>query len=559
MSSSPPSSDGPVTSPFLDTLVTLANQRHYDDFLPSALQEVIKATGSVAGSLLLVGDRTRQFRQGPMAPQTERQISLWEASLEQRLRSSSWHVGEGGAPPVSALTVDETGDLLVNSPLLSAGTVMGSLSLVLPAGESLSLSERQVLTSCSRIIAGLDSIIEQLAVTQRSLEQLTFLHETSRALTSTLDLPRVLDNTMELATDILDAQASTLMLIDEATNELLFDIPYGEKRELLRSYRMPMSEGIAGWVATHGQPVIANEAGSDERFSRDTDVRTGFLTQSVVCVPLKIKDRTIGVLEALNKKSSAGFNEDDLRLVSTLAAQASVAIENARLYRSLREERDRIISVQEEARRALARDLHDSTLQRLAAVAMGLGHVKQLLRHQPEQAGAELDRIEEIVRAASREARVLLFELRPLILETQGLVPALESYVDQLNAEGPPWFHFDSGGYDRRLAGDVEVTAFLIVQEAVSNARKHAAAENISLRLRPEEDQLLIVVEDDGCGFDLETIGSSDEGRTHLGLVSMRERADLIRARLDVESLPGHGTTVVLALPATPPLSKGNA
>lgn len=491
-----------------------------------------------------------------MPPETERQISLWEDSLEARLRSGSWRVGEGEAPPVSTLPVSETGGLLVNVPLLKAESVIGSLSLVLPAGESLSLSKRQVLTSCSRSIAGLDSIIEQLTVTQHSLEQLTFLHETSRALTSTLDLRQVLDNTMEVATNILDAQASTLMLVDEETNELVFDIPYGEKRELLRSYRMPMSEGIAGWVAAHGQPAIVNETGSDQRFSRGTDVRTGFLTKSVICVPLQIKDRTIGVLEALNKKSSEGFNEADLRLLGTLAAQAAVAIENARLYRSLREERDKIVTVQEEARRALARDLHDTTLQRLAAIAMGVSHIKQLLRHQPEQAGPELDKLEDVVRQASREARVLLFELRPIILETQGLVRALESYTEQLQGEGPPRFHFDDGGYDQRLASDVEVTAFLIVQEAVSNARKHGGADNIRLQLRPEEDRLLVVVEDDGRGFDLETIHNNDEGGTHLGLVSMRERADLIHAQLGVESSPGQGTRVVLAIPAKSPVSK---
>ena len=559
MSPSPSSSDGPALSSFLDTLVTLANQRDIGDFLPSALQEAIKATGSAAGSLLLVNDRTRCFRQGPLAPETERKISAWESSLEQRLSVSSWHVEEDSVPPVSTLTVGETGDLLVNSPLLRAGKVIGSLSLVLPAGSSLSLSGHQILTCCSRTMAGLDSILEQLGVTQRSLERLTSLHETSHALASTLDPQQVLDNTMELATNILDAQASTLMLVDEETDELVFDIPYGERRELLRSYRMPRTEGIAGWVATHGEPIIVNEAASDKRFSGDADVRTGFLTKSVICVPLRLKDRTIGVLEVLNKKSSEGFNEDDLRLLSTMAAQASVAIQNARLYRNLREEKDRIISVQEEVRRALARDLHDTTLQRLAAISMGVSHVRQLLRHEPEQAGAELDRLEEVARQASREARVLLFELRPIILETQGLVPALESYVDQLQGEAPPWYHFDGGGYDRRLASEVELAAFLIIREAVSNARKHSAAENIRLYVSPEENRLLVTVEDDGAGFDLETIGNNNEGRTHLGLVSMRERADLIHAQLDIESVPDRGTRVLLTLPARRPASKDSA
>jgi signal transduction histidine kinase len=358
---------------------------------------------------------------------------------------------------------------------------------------------------------------------------------------------------MELATKILGAQASTLMLIDEETNELVFDIPYGEKRELLRSYRMSMEEGIAGWVATHGTPAMVNEASGDERFSSGADVRTGFLTQSVICVPLQIKNRTIGVLEALNKVSSQGFNDDDLRLLSTLAAQAASAIENARLYRSLREERDKILRVQEEARRALARDLHDSTLQSLSSISMGIDYVKQLLKHQPATAADELGRVQELVSQALREARVLLFELRPIALETQGLVSALETYVEQLRGEGPPLFHFGDGGFDERLPPDVEATAFIVMQEAVNNARKHANADNIWLTLTPEEGSLLVAVEDDGCGFDKSVVEKNTNRGGHLGLVSMQERAELIEAQLAIESSPGQGTRIALRLPRGTP------
>ncbi len=540
---------GQQTCSFLDTLARLTGHRQSGQFLAAALREAIEATDSQAGSLLLVGDRTQRVRAGDMSPEIEKQISLWEESLEQRLRSSSWSIAADETLPVSSHLVKGTGHLLVNTPLLRDETVTGSLTVALAPGDTLSLSQRQALASCARIIGNLADIIEQLNLTQHSLEQLTFLHETSQALTSTLDLRRVLDNTMELATKILDAQASTLMLIDVETNELVFDIPYGEKRELLRSYRMSMGEGIAGWVATHGKPAIVNEAATDQRFSKGTDVRTGFLTQSVICVPLQIKDRTIGVLEALNKVSCEGFNDDDLRLLSTLAAQAASAIENASLYRSLSEERDKILRVQEEARRALARDLHDRTLQSLSSISMGIDYVKQLLKHQPDTAADELSRLQELVKQASREARVLLFELHPIALETQGLVGALETYVQQLGGEGPPLFHFHNDGFAQRLSPEVEAMAFIVLQEAVNNARKHAGADNIWLTLSPEDDSLLMTVEDDGCGFDLSTVEKNANRGGHLGLVSMQERADLIEARLDIESSPDQGTRVSLRVP----------
>lgn len=555
MDPSPSSRDTPDVSSFLDGLARLATQRSIHEFLGAALREVVHAVDAQGGSLLMVRDATRRVRQGMLSDEALEQISLWEEGLQRKLLNGAWHVPEAESLPISTRTLGDPAIVLANAPLLMARAVTGSLSLALPAAEGLSLAKRQLLASWLRTIGSLAEMIEQLTVTQRTLDQLTFLHETSQALTSTLDLRQVLDNTMELATDILDAQASTLMLIDEETNELVFDIPYGEKRELLRSYRMPLDEGIAGWVATHGEPAIVNEAAADRRFGRDTDVRTGFLTESVICVPLQIKDRTIGVLEALNKTSKEGFTEDDLRLLSTLAAQASIAIENARLYRSLREERDKIIRIQEEARRALARDLHDTTLQRLSSISMSVDHLRQLLRHQPEAAGAELERVQQLVTQASREARVLLFELRPIALETHGLVGALKTYVDQLQANGAPHFRFEDGGFDERLPPDIEATAFIIVQEAVNNARKHAGASLISLQLIPQETHVVVSVEDDGHGFDPATAHGDANREAHLGLVSMQERAQLIDADLEIQSAPGQGSRIALRIPRSTSLA----
>jgi signal transduction histidine kinase len=556
MTVSHPPSVSQQSSPFVDTLPRLTGHRRIEQFLPAALHEAIQAAQCEAGSLLLVGDRILRAREGDLSPEIESQISLWEENLEERLRSTSWHIKEGEPLPVSTHTLKTSQHLLVNAPLLGGEDVIGSVTLLFAPGTTLSMSQRQILISCARTIGNLANTIEQLTLTQHSLEQLTFLHETSQALTSTLDLRQVLDNTMQLATEILDAQASTLMLIDERTGELVFDIPYGEKRELLRSYRMNIDQGIAGWVAKHGKPAIVNDAAKDERFSRDTDVRTGFLTQSVICVPLQIKDRTIGVLEALNKISSDHFTDDDLRLLGTLAAQAAIAIENARLYRSLSEERDKIMRVQEEARRILARDLHDSTLQSLSSISMRIEYVKQLLEHDPSSAGQELDRVQGMVKQASKEARILLFELRPIALETQGLTRGLETYIEQLRGDSSPAFHFDDGGFHERLASDVEATAFIVVQEAMNNARKHSDASNIWLNLEPDGDRLLITIRDDGAGFDLQDARNNSNRGGHLGLVSMQERAQQIGAELDIQTEPGRGTKVILRVPRREPSSE---
>jgi len=164
----------------------------------------------------------------------------------------------------------------------------------------------------------------------------------------------------------------------------------------------------------------------------------------------------------------------------------------------------------------------------------------------------KLEGLQEMVIQASRETRTLLFELRPIILEAKGLVPTLETYFEQLQGEGPPLFHFNDGGFNKRLGNEIEATIFVIVQEAVNNARKHAKAKNIWLNLAQAEEHLLVAVEDDGQGFDPEKTHKTYDQRSHLGLLSMQERADLIDARLSIQSKLGQGTKVSLRVPLKP-------
>ncbi len=535
--------------PFLDTLGNLTEHADLEHLLSAALHEATQATDAQGSSLLLVGDHSVRLRQGELSTEIEDQVSVWEERLRERLGAASRHIPETQAVPISTHIVEGTGHLLANAPLLQDDMVTGCVTMVFSPGHALSLSQRQALIFCARSIGNVASIVEQLTTTQNSLKQLGFLYETSQALTSTLDLREVLDHTMALAATTLDASGSTLMLLKDDTKELVFEIPHGEKREQLRSYHMPIDTGIAGWVVTHGKPAIVNDVSQDERFSRDVDVRTGFLTRSVICVPLQIKDRTIGVLEVLNKISSEGFTDDDLRLLSTLAAQAAIAIENARLYRSLAEERDKIVKVQEQARRELARDLHDSTVQTLASLTMQIEYMKQLVEHEPDTMLEQLDVLQEMAMKASRQARTLLFELRPIVLETQGLVTGLKAYLEQLQREGRPLFHFNDGGFRGRLSSQVEATAFTIIQEAMNNARRHASPQNVWVNVAEDGEHLQIAVEDDGQGFDVAQTQKSYDQHNHLGLLSMQERAELIDARLSIESELDKGTKVVLRVP----------
>jgi signal transduction histidine kinase len=372
-----------------------------------------------------------------------------------------------------------------------------------------------------------------------------------QALVTNFDLNEFLTHTMQLATDVMDAGASALMLIDEQRGDLVFEVSHGGGGDFLRRQRISIDEGIAGWVARSGKPTVANNARSDPRFNPQVDVRTGFLTQSIAAVPLKIKGRTIGVLEVLNKYSG-DFDVEDMRLLTSIGGQAAIAIENARLYSSVREERDRIIQAQEDVRRELARNLHDGTVQMLSAISMSLDHLQRLLEITPEAALSELDALRRLVHQATREARVVLFELRPIILETQGLVPTLESYVSQLNEAKRLSVHFEPAvlpsQFDTKIAG----TIFSIVQEAVNNIKRHAAANNVWISMSTTPDTLVVQVRDDGRGFDVATVERDYEQRGSFGMLNMRERTRLIEGHLDIQSRmepPNQGTIIHLRVP----------
>jgi signal transduction histidine kinase len=261
---------------------------------------------------------------------------------------------------------------------------------------------------------------------------LTLFSQVGQSLVAAIDLEQLLADIMAFTAEAMDSAAAAVLLVDEQTHELVFAAGRGRGAEIRRQ-RIGRDEGIAGWVAAHGQPVVSNAAARDPRFDRQVDVRTGFLTHSIVAVPLQVKGKTIGVLEVLNKNSERGFDEADLQAVSAIAAQAAVVVENARLLKSVCEEQDRLIRAQENVRHEVARELHDGLMQLLASISMGLEGLEMFLRMRPDALPGELERLRDMARQAAREARMVLFGLRPLILETQGLIPALRSYVDHLN------------------------------------------------------------------------------------------------------------------------------
>jgi HD-GYP domain-containing protein (c-di-GMP phosphodiesterase class II) len=170
----------------------------------------------------------------------------------------------------------------------------------------------------------------------KRLEQLNTLMELSALINSTLDTSEIKKWAIEAVVRLLDAETGSLILVDQETGELFFEVVLGEKGEKLKEIRLEKGEGIAGWIAEKGEATIVNDVQSDHRFFKIADIKSQFTTKNMVCVPVKSKDKIIGVLEAINKRSGF-FDEEDKELLVSLANQVAIAIENANLYQELKE------------------------------------------------------------------------------------------------------------------------------------------------------------------------------------------------------------------------------
>ncbi|MHB9155519.1 MAG: GAF domain-containing protein, partial [Endomicrobiales bacterium] len=175
-------------------------------------------------------------------------------------------------------------------------------------------------------------------------EKFRHLLEANRILSSTLRLGELLRQVMKLATEMVEAETASLLLYDECSDELLFDLALTEKESQLKQIRLKRGEGIAGCVAAERKALVVNDVTADGRWTSRADSSTRFTTRSVLAVPMLYQGRLLGVVEAINKRTGP-FTPEDTGVLEAFAAQAAVAVENARNFERLQEEKDKIEAV----------------------------------------------------------------------------------------------------------------------------------------------------------------------------------------------------------------------
>ena len=426
-------------------------------------------------------------------------------------------------------------------PIVLRGAAYGNLYLTEKEGGAEFTDEDEDLV---KLLAGQAAVaIENARLFEASTRwsrQLQSLNEIGNALATETDLGKLLDLVVRRLRELLGARIVALALPSGA-DELRFAAVAGDGAEDVLGTTVSRAESKSGAVLERRRSERIDSVIDDPEVHQEVTRRLGARTG--MWVPLIARDRVIGVIEIHDKEGpDARFSDDDLRLAETFAARAAVAVELSQ--RVAREAVRRVVQAQELERRRLARELHDETGQALTSILLGLKPLEEALADHPTLAA--LAELREHVVSALQDVRRLAVELRPAVLDDFGLVSALERLTDSFAEQKEIRVDFHSALGETRLPSEVETTLYRVVQEALTNIVKHANAQSVSISIARRGSSVAAVVEDDGEGFDPRK--TRDEG---IGLLGMRERLALLDGRLEVESRPGAGTTVVAEVPLT--------
>jgi len=365
------------------------------------------------------------------------------------------------------------------------------------------------------------------------------LVEAGIAITSELSLDAVLQKLVRIAAELTDARYSALGVIDRSGLELERFVTHGiDDATRATIGDLPRGKGILGVLIADARPLRLDDLMTDPR-------AVGFPTnhppmKSFLGVPVMTRGVAFGNLYLAEKQPGGPFSEEDEEMVTLLAAQAAVAIDNAGSVQ--RDALRRAVQAQEAERRRLARELHDETGQALTSMLLGLAAVERA--ETADDARVAAGELRELVVGTLQNVRRLAVELRPSALDDFGLEPALRRLGQTVKESGALDVQVETRLGSERLLPEVETAVYRIVQEALTNVVKHASAERVSIVVTRMPEKLMVIIEDDGLGFD--PGAGPGEG---LGLLGMRERVKLLDGSLTVDAQHGSGTTLAVELP----------
>ena len=372
----------------------------------------------------------------------------------------------------------------------------------------------------------------------RWLRQLESLNEIGNALASEVELGPLLDLVARRMQELVEGRIVLIALPDGEGGLAVAAAAGGGD---LVGMRLEAGSTKMGRILERGSServdAVVDDPEIDQRLARELGIT------SAIYLPLAVRGKPLGVVAVHDRLGgSAHFDEDDVRLAETLVARAAIAVDLSE--RVSRDALRRVVDAQELERARLARELHDETGQALTSILLGLKHLDDVI--ETDDARVATAALRELVVTTLQDVRRLAVELRPSALDDFGLVPAIERLAGTLAEQSELVVDLEARLGEQRLPAEAETALYRIVQEALTNVVKHASARRVSITLVRKQGFAVVVVEDDGLGFDPRTTRTGS-----LGFVGMRERVELVGGRLTVESAPGAGTTIAAEVPVT--------
>ncbi len=387
----------------------------------------------------------------------------------------------------------------------------------------------------------------------RQSEWLRSLHRIDQAILRAQSPADTARSTAASLVAVTDAREAAIMLFNRQSGLVEWLGVAGEgvntpEKMQLRDYWL-LEENDEGRIGTIPDMLAFSQGGAH---------RAVLLAAGIRCytgVPLIVAGQTIGAI-VLGHGQPGPLPDEVLDFVRQVADQLAVAVRQAQLFDEIRSSREqlrslshRLVELQEDERKSLSRELHDRAGQSMTALQLRLGRLRRESDGLPEVQAA-VDELHTMADGTMEELHQLAVNLRPSSLDRYGLVPALKQYLEAFRKQNPVQVDFLATDLDQaRLPDDVETALYRIVQESLTNVARHAQARRVSLILGRKDGLVKLILEDDGCGFEV------DEAlrRGRLGLLGMRERAEMLGGTLTIESSPGCGSTVYVEVPVQAP------
>lgn len=376
-----------------------------------------------------------------------------------------------------------------------------------------------------------------IALTRRS-EDLTLMNDFASTLTSTLELDEILNKTLALVMNYMKVEAGEIFLLEDDKKTLRLVLHRGQAAEAFWTRtRFKVNDGFVGIVAKNREPLISHDLTKDLRFVREAVVKAGF--QQIACIPLETSENLVGVLSVATRNKNP-IDERDIRLLTAVANWAALAIENARLHQNARR-----LAVLEERER-IGMDLHDGIIQSIFGVGLSLENISHLVKENPQKAQEGITHAIDDLNQTIRDLRAYILDLRPRQLNGEDLMAGLRRLLTEYRAHTlseavltGPREPLDDMPQNHALA------LFHICQEALANAAKHAAAKHLEVSVWVTSERVLMEIQDNGRGFEMEKMNSS----IGHGLANMQTRARNVGGEVDISSMRNEGTTVLAWVP----------